>query len=226
MTICIRDESAELLKAVTGREYSGISIFWLLFKYSEFDAVVHQLAALGELYAWTVQEDTYSNFVHPKIRDFKSAFGKISNYNIGKDNIVYKKKTKYLDRTFYFDLFKIKNDDFIYFFSLAELHNICFMLSLETNDESPGDMYRQIYRYALEEQNPVFLLQSKRINIFAGSTLDGEGMLLLFGDRECMQTLAESSFKNNKHISASQFIDDYVSKSTTLTPVFSFPKFL
>jgi len=224
--ICIKDESAELLNVVTDRECSAISAFWLLFKHSEFDAVVHQLAALGELYAWTVQEDTYDNLVHPKIRDFKSAFGKISNYYIGKDGIVYKKKTEYMGRTFYFDLFKIKNDDFIYLFSLADLHNICFMLSLEEDDESPIDMYRQIYRYALEEQNPIFLLQSKKINIFAGSTLDGEGLLLLFGDRECMQTLAESSFKNNKHISVSQFIVDYVSRSTTLTPLFSFPKFL
>ena len=224
--ICIKDESAELLKAVTGRECFAISAFWLLFKRSELDVVVHQLAALGEIYAWTVQEDMYNSLMNPKIRDFKSAFGKISNYNINKDSIIYKKKTKYLDRTFYFDLFKIKSDDFIYFFSLARLHNICFVLSLEANNESAGDMYSQIYRYVMEEQNPIFLLQSKRINIFVGATLDGGGILLLLGGKECMQTLSEFSFKNSKHISASQFIGDHVSKSTTLTPIFSFPKFL
>lgn len=209
------DNSAEalyLLNIIYGEKEK--SALWIFFSKSDESCLNNIITALAPLYSWAIQNDEYIDPIHAKIKDYKSAFGKLGMTTVLKKRI-FNKKFTIDEKNYYFDFSKIDALEFIQLMRISKTEHIGFITCAEDIEPS------EIYKLAVSEAMVKKITMGNYGRLIYGDTLDGNSVVVICDDDCSIKNIA-IKINNAALISQHEYISKYIKTSKgTLTPLFT-----
>ncbi len=216
MITLLYDKGATALSLLGITRGAKKSALWVFFSVADEERLSEILAKFAPLCAWAIQNDVYLDPINSKIKDHKSAFGKLGMQGLVKNRIFGKQFM--LDRqNCYFDFSKIDPPEFMQLMRRAKTQPIGFAAYAENMDPL------KIYNLAIEERQAKKIILNDHTRLIYGDTLDGNSIVIICG-ADCFLENAVKNIDNNSLITRHDYISKYIkTPNGTLTPLFTTP---